>query len=435
MPKLSLTAEAIRALELPAAGEGGTTRQAIYYDTRQPGLGVRVTSGGARVYIAEGSIAGDTVRVKLGRVEDLTLSQARARAQQVRGRIAGGVNPNTERKAKQAQAVTLAEAFEAFIGTRTAAGKLAPRTEYDYRRLLYGAMNAAGERRHNGYLSAWRARPIFSITRAMVENKHAELLERSPAQAKYAMRMLSSVYNFARAKHGAAGTELPENPVRILSELKAWARIERRKTVLKAHQLEAWFRAVLELASPATNGLDDVVRDYLVSLVLTGHRPGEWARLEIRDVDLKARTTTVRGTKNKSDHTLPMSDYLHELFARRLASLKGRYVFPGAGPRGYLVEPKKMIAKVREASGLAFIPNDLRRTFISIAESIDIPAYALKRLLNHKMTNDVTAGYIVTDVERLRAPMQKVTDFILRAARLRESAEVLDMKRAAGAAS
>lgn len=33
--------------------------------------------------------------------------------------------------------------------------------------------------------------------------------------------------------------------------------------------------------------------------------------------------------------------------------------------------------------------------------------YAIKRLVNHKMNNDVTAGYIITDVERLREPMEK----------------------------
>jgi len=43
------------------------------------------------------------------------------------------------------------------------------------------------------------------------------------------------------------------------------------------------------------------------------------------------------------------------------------------------------------------------------------------------MKNDVTAGYIVTDVERLRAPMQKITDFVLRAAKLRDSAEVIEL--------
>lgn len=56
---------------------------------------------------------------------------------------------------------------------------------------------------------------------------------------------------------------------------------------------------------------------------------------------------------------------------------------------------------------------DLRRTFITIAESLDISAYALKRLVNHKMTNDVTTSYIVSDVERLRKPMEQISAQLL----------------------
>lgn len=69
--------------------------------------------------------------------------------------------------------------------------------------------------------------------------------------------------------------------------------------------------------------------------------------------------------------------------------------------------------KVTEASGVAFTIHDLRRTYITIAESLDISAYALKRLVNHKMSNDVTAGYIISDVERLRDPMQRITSQLL----------------------
>lgn len=71
------------------------------------------------------------------------------------------------------------------------------------------------------------------------------------------------------------------------------------------------------------------------------------------------------------------------------------------------------MAKVIASSGVSFTVHDLRRTFITVAESLDIPAYALKRLLNHKMMNDVTAGYIMLDIERLRAPMQMITDHLL----------------------
>ena len=78
-----------------------------------------------------------------------------------------------------------------------------------------------------------------------------------------------------------------------------------------------------------------------------------------------------------------------------------------------MVEPRPQIRKVIARSGVDFTLHDLRRTFISAAESLDISMYTIKRLANHKMGNDVTTGYIVSDVERLRAPMQLVTDFLL----------------------
>lgn len=71
--------------------------------------------------------------------------------------------------------------------------------------------------------------------------------------------------------------------------------------------------------------------------------------------------------------------------------------------------------------------HDLRRTFITVAESLDIPAYALKRMLNHKMQNDVTAGYIIADAERLRKPMQQITDVLLKLMGVKRSAEIIEL--------
>ena len=86
------------------------------------------------------------------------------------------------------------------------------------------------------------------------------------------------------------------------------------------------------------------------------------------------------------------------------------YVFPSDKGAGHLVDPHKALVKIRELSGVQFNIHDLRRTFITLAESLNIPVYALKKLLNHKTTADVTAGYIIMDVERLRTPMQMITD-------------------------
>lgn len=44
------------------------------------------------------------------------------------------------------------------------------------------------------------------------------------------------------------------------------------------------------------------------------------------------------------------------------------------------------------------------------------------------MANDVTAGYIIADVERLRKPMQLITDYILKCMGLRNSPEVINFQ-------
>ena len=47
------------------------------------------------------------------------------------------------------------------------------------------------------------------------------------------------------------------------------------------------------------------------------------------------------------------------------------------------------------------------------------------------MSADVTAGYIGPDVERLRKPMQRITDYLLIACGEKESADVVPMERRA----
>jgi integrase len=110
---------------------------------------------------------------------------------------------------------------------------------------------------------------------------------------------------------------------------------------------------------------------------------------------------------------LPLSDFLYDLLKRREDDKSSPFVFPSDSDTGYLKEPKTAVKRVSKLSGVTFTLHDLRRSFITIAEGLDIPAYALKRLLNHKDLNDVTAGYIVPDINRLRKPMQQISEFII----------------------
>jgi len=210
--------------------------------------------------------------------------------------------------------------------------------------------------------------------------------------------------------------------------VRAWHRAVRKNTLIKHYDLAPWYQAVMNLSNDSIAPNREVVKDFLLLVLFTGLRRNEAAKLTWNRVDLRDKTIVIKDTKNHTDHTLPLTDFLYDLLTKRKAEAKTKYVFPNETNTGYMTDPKKQIANVIKESGVNFSTHDLRRTFITIAESLDISAYALKRLLNHKMTNDVTAGYIISDVERLRVPMQKITDYILYRIGQKEKADVIPIQ-------
>lgn len=406
--RINFTKRALNALPAPAKG-----KRAYYYDSKSDGLQVAVTSAGAKTFYLYKKIEGKPTRIRLGAYPDLTPELARKEADKARGQLATGKNPKTEKQRERSQRVTLAEAFEAFQRTRK---NLKPKTLYDYRNVMG---HAFGD---------WQKKRFKEITPAWVTERYAKLgRESGEAYANLAMRCLRSVWNFASAYYTDAHGEtlLPANPVNRLSRQKAWFKDKRRQGYIRAHELPAWFEAVRTLQQEPVGTSGETVADFLLLLLFTGLRRGEAERLTWQQVDLQEKTLTIEETKNSEVHRLPLSDFLVDLLARRAKQAASPYVFPGRNQAGHLKEPRPQLRKITAASGITFTLHDLRRTFVTVAESLDIPAYALKRLVNHKMNNDVTAGYIVTDVERLRGPMQRITDFLLSAGGLRPQSNVV----------
>jgi hypothetical protein len=60
---------------------------------------------------------------------------------------------------------------------------------------------------------------------------------------------------------------------------------------------------------------------------------------------------------------------------------------------------------VAAASGVSFTLHDLRRTYITIAESLDISTLCAQGLLNHRSSADVTGGYIIINVDHCATPL------------------------------
>jgi integrase len=105
-----------------------------------------------------------------------------------------------------------------------------------------------------------------------------------------------------------------------------------------------------------------------------------------------------------------MTDILADILVQRRAVGKAEFVFPSDGKSGHIAEPKHPLGLVAEATGINVSAHDLRRTFITTAESTDISPLALKALVNHALPNDMTSGYVIMSVDRLREPAQKVCD-------------------------
>jgi len=410
-PPQKITKSYVDKLSTPEAD------QAFIRDTELKGFAVRITSTGAKSFILEKRIDGKVKRLTLGRYPELTAEQARKEAHKLLGHIAVGRNPAAEKKQEALQGTTLKQAFDDFVKTRK---NLKERTLYDYRRVMAVAF------------ADWQDKAITGINKDMVSKRHNKIgVERGEAYANLSMRFLRALFNFAIAQYedGNGHSILRENPVMRLTQTRAWYRVDRRQTVIKPHQLSPWYEAVMSLKQDQISNQSAMVADYLLFLLFTGLRRQEAATLKWSNIDLDDRSFTLTDTKNREPLTLPLTDFVFDLLQSRKAVTDSEYVFAGDGKKGYLIEPRRQVQKVIQLSEVSFTLHDLRRTFITIAESIDISAYALKRLVNHKMTNDVTAGYIISDVERLRKPMQQISSQLLRYFKIKDDKKILPFQK------
>ncbi len=382
MSAFKFTKRSVENVELPQSG------QVLYRDTMLPGFGLRVGQR-SKVFVVEGQVNRRTKRVTIGRTDVMSVDDARKRAMATLSEMAAGKDPAAEKRKAAMEAITLDQAFNAFFTARTA---LAAHTVDLY------------SRTQKLYLKDWQKTAMVKISRQMVLKRHQRIAkENGEVTANNVMRHLRSVYNFT-----AAGfEEFPANPVTILTQGRAWYPEKRRRGVVSAQNLPDWWAAVME--EP------DYSRDFLFVALFTGMRRAEVGGLRWENINLPARTLHIPTTKNGDPLDLPLSDFLVDLLrARRAWVAASPWVFPSVSKAGHIVETKKFTARVTERCGLDFTMHDLRRTFITIAESLDIPHYALKRLLNHRISGDVTGGYIVIDSERLRGPVEKVAAAILR---------------------
>lgn len=389
MSRLKLTAAVVRDLPTPDRG------QVLYADAALPGFGLRATPGG-KTYYAESRVAGRTRRVTIGKSDVFTLDEARKQARVALGSMATGIDPNKAKADARAKSITQDEAMREFLAGRD----LKESTRADYKMII------------ETYFSGWRRKQLTDITPNDCVARFDKITrENGPTTANLAFRVYRSMYGYARAATANPDGRytLPENPVKRLSDLRRWHKTKRRQSYLPDELFPAFKHHLDGLRSDLSPNAH-AFADYLELLLRAGLRKSEALGLLWSDINMTARTFTLRDTKNRTDHTLPMSAQILELFQRRLTNKTDERVFPGRD--GACTGFQHRLEKAREPIGYPLQFHDLRRNFSIIGSNLNIEHYRLKKLLNHTTNTDVTAGYVIITVERLHDPMQNISDHI-----------------------
>jgi integrase len=396
MPRVKLTERAIA--KLPAPDPKG--KPVLHWDRDLKGFAV-LCSGvtTAKTYVVQRTLPGGrNRRVTIGAVNELSLEKATELAKDMLHELRHGRDP----KAKKGANPTLRETLEAYLIAR------GPGTVRALRPASVALYRFAVEKT---LLAAWLDRPLREITGDMVEDRHraiaASISKKGDGNdgivsANVAMRTFRTLYNFAADRT----PDLPPNPVKRLR--RQWFKEKRSKQTVPEEKMAAFYSAVCALPHP-------VQRDYLLMLMFTGMRRTECASLQWSDIDLIKRVFRVQADKTKTDQELelPMSDIVHDLLVKRRAlGNAGGFVFPGKSEGRFIIGTTAPLRTVAKACGVQISAHDLRRGFITIAESCDISVYALKALVNHTLGSGVTEGYVQMKVERLREPVQRVADRI-----------------------
>jgi integrase len=312
---------------------------------------------------------------------------------------------DAEKIATAADARTFADALRDYVKSKRRVKDglaLKARTVRDY----LGMIDKAPHGKLQPLLFDIAVRPIKALTGQEIRNVYKTALERSTAQANYAMRIVRAVFN-------EEGVSLPDDPFAKTTPGKHRIRLpgtKGRKNPIPAEARAAWWKAAQRVGS-------DRARDLLRFLALTGCRIGEilgsvedgYAPVRVADVDRAQRRIVLRDTKNRRDHALQLSTQAMAIVTKHCE---------GCAADEQLFDISETAARstmqrINAAAGLerdAHSPHDLRATVISMTRVLPIAPVIAEDIVNHA-ADGVSREHYHGDMEaEARAAWQAIAD-------------------------
>lgn len=362
MPKATFTVRWIEAVKPPEKG------QVDYFDTKPPGVGLRISNGGRKTWFVMYRSGERLRRLTLGTFPSLSLSDARSQAEAAKRAVALGEDPALQKQSVRI-APTVADLSAQYIDMYAKVHKKSWR----------------GDERifHREILPHWGRRKAHDITRRDVIALLDSIVERgAPIQANRVLALVRKLFNWAISRD-----LLEYNPC---TQVKAPGKEQQRDRVLTDEEIRLVWNTWKQLKLIPS-------AQFKIRL-LTAQRGGEVLTMRWEDIDLESGWWTIPAhvAKNALSHRVPLSapakDILQTL---RVTTGNGHWVFPSSKRSDkHITQPgiHIYVQAVRQQSGVSFVPHDLRRTAASYMTSMGISRLVVSKVLNH-VESGVTRVY------------------------------------------
>ena len=385
--------ERVRLTDAAIARLRPRDREYTVWDSRVPGLGVRVRPTGGRSYVLLVRVGGRSRRVSLGPVPGRGIDAVRRECH------AREADPEPEQTDAAALPAPLFRDFVAGEWKRACFDRYKPSTRRRVRYALAGRL-----------LPAFGSRPLERIAPAQVRRWFDAFSRTAPSSANHALKLLRQIMNFA-----VASGHIDADPTGGIRQNRrpALTRFLSREEIARLHE-------VLDRESGRGERFRqqaDIVR----LLLLTGCRRGEVVSL---------RWSEVRGDRLVLDdsktgpRTVPLGSRARAILDRQPRG-GSAFLFPSLldpdRPRG---PDLPLWYRVRREAGIEDVRlHDLRHTFASHAVMNGVPVPVVSRMLGHANVQ-MTMRYahladrdVEAAAERIGAAMARIAANKLTAAR------------------
>lgn len=241
---INFTEKGMFALQVPSKEAG----QQVYYDTgTTDGLMLIVTYGGTKTYYFNMFFQGRPIRVKIGRVGDIKLVDARAKAHTLREDAAQrGIDPSAKRK-EDLKDITLKQFYETVYKPE--------HSDIYKRESSVGNDDSIFEHR----LADFHNRKMLSVKPEEIEKLHQKTKkELSPYTANRMLSLIKHMYSIA-IKHGHIQSR--ENPAEFVRKFPE----QSRDRFLQSDEIKRFFEAL-------GNEDNQVFKNYVLLSLFTGQR-------------------------------------------------------------------------------------------------------------------------------------------------------------------